>query len=81
MGEKVGSPVFHLGGEEVRRLLKKIEARYSDAFAEIGPGALQHFKHIIDNVDTFLDLLADPETSLLVKLMDYAKIRGDVSEF
>lgn len=50
-------------------------------FADLGPGALQHFKHLIDCINGFLDLLADPETDFRVKLMDYAKIKSDVFEF
>jgi hypothetical protein len=34
-------------------LLKDIEEKYSGAFAELGPRALQHFKHLIDCVDAF----------------------------
>lgn len=56
-------------------------ARYSDGFAETGPVEFQHFKHMIDNIEALLDLLSDPKTSFLVKLMDYAKVRDDVSEF
>lgn len=62
-------------------MLKEIEERYRDAFAEHGPGALQHFKNLIDCVDGFLDLLADSKTDFRVKLMDYAKVRTDVFEF
>ena len=36
---------------------------------------------MIDCVDAFLDLLADPKTDFRVKLMDYAKVRMDVFEF
>ncbi|PUA31572.1 MAG: hypothetical protein B9J98_05740 [Candidatus Terraquivivens tikiterensis] len=59
--------------EGIRRLLREIEERYSEAFVEIGPCALRHFKHMIDNIEAFLDLLTDPKTSFLVKLMGYAK--------
>jgi len=62
------------------RLLKDIEERYSEAFAELGPGALQHFKRMIDCVDDFLDLLADSNTDFRVRLMDYAKIKSDIFE-
>ena len=65
----------------IRALLRDIEDRYSGAFDELGPGVLQHFKHLIDCVDAFLDLLADPRTDFRVKLMDYAKVREDVFEF
>ncbi len=41
----------------------------------------KYFKHLIDRVDGFLDLLADPETDFRVKLIDYARIRGEVFEF
>ena len=81
MVEKVVSPAVFGGGSDFRRLLKDIEQRYSDAFAEVGPGALSGFKHLIDCVDGFLDLLADPKTDFRVKLMDYGKIRTDVAEF
>ena len=64
----------------IRALLMDIECRYSGAFEELGPGALQGFKHMIDCVDAFLDLLADPRTDFRVKLMDYAKVRMDVLE-
>jgi len=81
MVEKIVSPaVFGVGGD-FRRRLKDIENRYSDAFAELGPGALQHFKHLIDCVDGFLDLLADLKTDFRVKLMDYAKVKADIAEF
>jgi len=69
------------GASDLRRLLKDIEDRYGGAFEELGPGALQDFKHLIDCVDAFLDLLADPKTDFRVKLMDYAKVREDVFEF
>ena len=69
------------GGSDFRRLLRDIEDRYGGAFEELGPGALQDFKHLIDCVDAFLDLLADPRTDFMVKLMDYAKVRMDVLEF
>jgi len=36
---------------------------------------------MIDCVDAFLDLLADPRTDFRVKLIDYAKVRDDVFEF
>jgi len=64
-GEGKMSPAFNLEGEGVRRLLKEIEERYSDAFAEIGPGALQRFKHLIDEVEAFLDLLEDLKGEVL----------------
>jgi len=41
----------------------------------------RYFKHLIDGVEIFLDLLNDPETDFRVKLMDYAKTRADVAEF
>jgi len=69
------------GASDLRRILRYIERRYSDAFVELGPGALQDFKHLIDCVDGFLDLLADSKTDFRVKLIDYAKIRDDVFEF
>jgi len=79
--EKPSLPASIGGGADFRRLLKDIEDRYGDAFAEVGPGALQHFKNLIDCIDGFLDLLADPRTDFRVKLMDYAKIKNDVFEF
>jgi len=79
--EKSIPPTVSGGGADFRRLLKDIEDRYSDAFAEVGPGALQHFKNLIDGIDGFLDLLSDPKTDFRVKLMDYGKIRADVAEF
>ena len=68
------SPEVFGGGADFRKLLKDIEQRYSDAFADLGPGALKHFKHLIDCIDGFLDLLADPGTNFRVKLMDYVKV-------
>lgn len=50
-------------------------------FAELGLGAIQDFKHFIDRIDSFFDLLADPKTDFKVKLMDYAKVKNDVFEF
>jgi len=79
--EKSPLPTSFGGGADFRRLLKDIEDRYGDAFAEAGPGALSDFKRLIDCVDAFLDLLNDSETDFRVKLMDYAKIRSDVFEF
>jgi len=52
-----------------------------DAFAELGPRALQHLKHMIGCVNGFLDLLADPETDFRAKLMNYAKVKEDGFEF
>jgi len=69
------------GSSDLRRLLRDIERRYSDVFDELGPGAARDFKHLIDCVDAFLDLLADPKTDFRVKLMDYARVRDDVFEF
>ena len=60
---------------------RDIEQRYSDAFAELGPGAAQEFKYMLDCIDSFLDLLANPEIDFRVKLADYAKIRNNVLEF
>jgi len=68
-------------GPDFRRLLRDVEDRYSGAFDELGPGTIQDFKHMIDCVDAFLDLLADPKTDFRVKLMDYGKLRMDVLEF
>jgi len=65
----------------IRALLMDIEQRYSGAFDELGPGAIQDFKHLIDCVDAFLDLLADPRTDFRVKLMCYGRLRMDVFEF
>ena len=81
MSERGSIPAVFYGGADFRRLLRDVEQRYSDAFAELGPGAVQDFKHLIDCVDSFLDLLADPETDFRVKLMDYARVRDDVFEF
>jgi len=36
---------------------------------------------MIDDVGAFLDLLSNPKTSLLTKLMDYAKTKDDAAEF
>jgi len=62
-------------------LLRGVEDRYGGAFAELGLGAVQDLKHLIDCIDSFPDLLADPGIDFRVKLMDYAKIRDDVFEF
>ncbi|MEM3793621.1 MAG: hypothetical protein QXS76_01795 [Candidatus Bathyarchaeia archaeon] len=69
------------GGADLRRWLKDVEQRYSDAFAEVGPGALMDLKRMIDAVDAFLDLLADERVDFRVKLVDYVKVRDDVFEF
>jgi len=79
--EKSIPPTVSGGVADFRKLLKDIEERYSDAFAELGAGALQHFRHFIDCIDGFLDLLADPKTDFRVKLMDYGKVKNDVFEF
>ena len=68
-------------GRGWRSLLKDVENRYGDAFAELGPGAVQQFKELIDRVEVFLDLLADASIDFRVKLMDYAKVKSDVFEF
>ena len=83
MAEKgsISPAAFYQGEAELRRLLRDVEDRYGGAFAELGPGALQDFKHLIDCVDGFLDLLADPRTDFRVKLADYAKVKDDVFEF
>ena len=73
--------IFYGGGGGLRRLLRDVEGRYGDAFDDLGPGALQDLKHLIDCIDSFLDLLADPRTGFRVKLMDYGRIRNDVLEF
>jgi len=73
--------VFYGGGSDLHRLLRDVEDRYSDAFAELGPGALMDLKRCVDSVEAFLGLLFDDETRATVKMATYAKIRGDVSEF
>jgi len=45
------------------------------------PRAMCHFKNLIDNVEAFLDPLADPKANYLANLMDYAKTRDDAAEF
>ncbi len=80
MFEKSVPPTV-FGGGDFRKLLKDIEDRYSDAFAELGPGGLSDLKHLIDCVDGFLDLLTDPKTDFRVKLMDYGKLKSEVFEF
>jgi len=47
----------------------------------LAPGALQDFKHLIECVDSFFDLLADPRMDFMVKLDGYARVRDDVFEF
>jgi len=32
------------GSSDLRRILRDVERRYSDVFAELGPGAFQDFK-------------------------------------
>jgi len=78
---KMGSTVLDLGGEGIRGLLMEIEERYSDVFAEIGPGALRHFRQLIDEVEEFLDFLEDPKAMRWTKLIYYAKTRDNVAEF
>ena len=80
MAGKEFTPAVY-GASGFRRLLRDIEDRYSGAFDELGPRALQDFKHMIDCVDAFLDLLADPRTDFRVKLMCYGRLREDVLEF
>jgi len=58
----------------IRALLMDIESRYADALGELGPRPIQDFEHMIDCVDAFLDLLADPRTDFRVKLMCYGKL-------
>jgi len=58
---------------DLGRLLKDIEERYSGAFAELGPRALQHFKHLIDCVDAFWICWPIRGADFRVKLMDYAE--------
>jgi len=62
-------------------LLRDVEDRYGGAFAELGPGALQDFKCMINCVNAFFNLLADPKTDFRVKLTSYDKLRDDVFEF
>ena len=78
-----GEKVFFVprGGADFRKWLKDVEQRYSDAFAEVGSGALADLKKLVDGVDAFLDLLADERVDFRVKLVDYAKLRDDVFEF
>jgi len=80
MVEKIVSPAV-FGGGDFRRMLKDIEERYSNVFAEVGPGSLGDFKHLVDCINGFLDLLADPKTDFRVKLMDYGKVKNVVFEF
>jgi len=80
MAGKESTPAIY-GASDLRRLLKDIEDRYGGAFEELGPGAIQDFEHLIDRVDAFLDLLADPGTDFRVKLMCCGKLRDDVLEF
>ncbi len=82
-GIMAGEKMFFVprGGADLRRWLKDVEQRYSDAFAEVGPGALTDLKRLIDGVDAFLDLLADERVDFRVKLVDYVKVRDDVFEF
>jgi len=81
MSEKAGGNERIEGRGSFREKLRSIEEWYGEAFAEIGPGAANDFKHLIDGVEAFLDLLNDPETDFRVKLMDYGKVKSDVFEF
>jgi len=36
---------------------------------------------MIDDLEAFLDTLADPRTDFRAKLIDYSQIKNDVSEF
>jgi len=78
-GKKDGGRI--LEGRGWGSLLKDIEGRYYAAFADLGPGAANDFKHLIDCVEAFLDLLNDSETDFRVKLTDYGKVKSDVFEF
>ena len=62
-------------------MLKDIEDRYSSAFDGLGPGSIQDFKHLIDSIDDFLDLLIDSSNDFGIKLANYAKIKSHVFEF
>jgi len=62
-------------------LLKDIQERYYGAFADLGPGDLQQFKELIEEVEGFLDRLNDATTDFRLKLDDYGKVRADVAEF
>jgi len=72
---------FYGGGSSLHRLLRDVEERYSDAFAELGAGALTDLKRCVDSVEAFLGLLFDGETRATVKMAAYAKIRMDIAEF
>ena len=72
---------FYAGGSGLHRLLRDVEERYSDVFAELGPGALTDLKRCVDSAEAFLGLLFDDETKPTVKMAAYAKIRMDVAEF
>lgn len=72
---------WFVGNSDFLEWLREIELRYADVFGELGAGCLQHFKHLIDCVEAFFELLADPAVDFRVKLMDYAKLKRDVSEF
>jgi hypothetical protein len=71
---------FLIGGEGMVST-KEIESRYSDAFAELDPGDLQHFKQFVDHVDRFFDLLANPRTDFRIKLANCNKLRMAAFEF
>jgi len=72
-------PILHGEGPDFRRLLKDVEERYSDAFAELWPGALTDLKRHVNSVEDFL--LFDGETRPIVKMAAYAKSMSDASEF
>ena len=47
------------GGADFRKWLKDIELRYSDAFAEVGSGALADLKKLIDGCLLYTSDAAD----------------------
>ena len=74
-------PVFYGGGSNLHRLLKDIENRYSDAFAELGAGVLRGLKRCVDSIEAFLGLLFNGETRATVKMATYAKAKSDILSF
>ncbi|RLE67671.1 MAG: hypothetical protein DRJ43_06995 [Thermoprotei archaeon] len=71
-------PILYWGGTGFRSLLKDVGESCSDAFAELGPGALTDLKRCIDSVGGFP--LFDGEARPIV-MAAYSKAGDNVSEF
>ena len=69
----------HGEGLDFRSLLKDVGESCSDAFAELGAGALTDLKGRVYSVEIFP--LFDGETGSIVKMAAYAKSMSNASEF